>query len=300
MPWYIYALLTPTFYSVSNYFDKFLLEKRIRDPLAITALAGVLSGIVGVIIGFATSWQEVAGSGTWILIGAGLLLIFYLIPYYEAMKRDEASRVAPLFGFIPVFTLILSSVFLHESLLPKQIVGMLVVVIGGFLLSVKRVEGGMFRPRASLWFMLLSSLLYGVVSILFRSVVRDGSVGFWGVLSYEYIGKGIGGLALLAIPQIRVSIGRQMKMIKKSAGILVVNDALGIAAQTAEAFALTLATVPMVNVVGAVQPFMTLTEGLVLTLFFPHIIREDIRKIVVAHKLISIVLIFAGLYLVFA
>jgi drug/metabolite transporter (DMT)-like permease len=194
----------------------------------------------------------------------------------------------------------MSSLFLHEGMGLKQILGMLVVVAGGFLLSVKRVEGGMFRPRASLWLMLLSSVLYGLVNILFRFVAHGADISFWSILAYEYIGKGIGGFALLLIPQIRGSVVRQFQMIKKSVGILAINDSLNIIAEMSESFALTLATVPMVNIVGAVQPFMTLTEGLALTLFFPHIIREDISKTAVAHKLISIALMFAGLYLVFA
>jgi drug/metabolite transporter (DMT)-like permease len=109
MPWYLFALVAPTLYSVSTYVDKFMLEKRIRDPLAVTALSGLLSGILGIIIGTVTGWKAIGGSGIWILLGSGLLLIIYLIPYYEAMKRDETSRVTPLFGFVPVFTLIISS-----------------------------------------------------------------------------------------------------------------------------------------------------------------------------------------------
>ncbi len=300
MPWYLFALAAPTLYSVSTFVDKFLLEKRIRDPLAITALSGILSGILGIIIGTVTGWRAVGGQGVWILLGAGLLLIIYLIPYFAAMKLDETSRVTPLFGFVPVFTLIMSSIFLHEGMGLKQIFGMIIVVAGGFLLSVKRVEGGIFRPRASLWLMLLSSVLYGLVNILFRFVAHGATVGFWSILAYEYVGKGIGGFVLLFVPRIRGAVVRQFQIIKKSVGILAVNDAVNITAETSEAFALTLATVPMVNIVGAVQPFMTLVEGLILTIWFPRIIKEDIGKTAIVHKLISITLIFAGLYLVFA
>lgn len=299
MPWYIYALITPTLYSVSTYVDKFLLEKRIRNPLAVTALSGVLSGMLGIVVASITGWRSVGGAGIWVLLSAGFLLIIYLIPYYEAMKREETSRVIPLFGFVPVFTLIMSSIFLHEGMGVRQIIGMLIVVFGGFLLSVKRVEGRLFRPRPALWFMLVSSVLYALVNVLFRFVAHGVTVTFWSVLAYEYLGKGIAGILLLLVPQIRASIVRQFQMIKKSVGILVANDGINITAETAEGFALTLASAPMVNIIGGVQPFITLAFGLFLTLFFPHIIREDISKTALAHKLISIILMFVGLYLVF-
>jgi len=35
MPWYLFALATPTFYSFSVFIDKYLLEKRIKEPIAI-------------------------------------------------------------------------------------------------------------------------------------------------------------------------------------------------------------------------------------------------------------------------
>ena len=105
---------------------------------------------------------------------------------------------------------------------------------------------------------------------------------------------------LLFVPKIREQIVRQFQMIKKSAGILVANDGLNITAEVTESFALTLATVPMVNIVGATQPFMTLALGLILTIWFPRIIKEDIGKTAIVHKLISITFMFVGLYLVFA
>jgi drug/metabolite transporter (DMT)-like permease len=241
MPWYIFALLAPILFSVSNYIDKFLLEKRIRDPFAITALTALFSGILGVGIGIVTGWKPIGGLGIWIAMAAGILLVLYLLPYFEALKREDASRVIPLFGFIPVFTLVLSSLFLHESLAPRQIVGIFIVVAGGFVLSLRRIEGRILRPRPALWLMLLSSVMYGVVSILFRFVARD--VGFWTILSWEYIGKGVGAAFLMSLPVIRRSISSQMKGLKKSIGILLANDGIAILGQMSEDYAVTLALV---------------------------------------------------------
>jgi len=108
MPWYVFAALTPTFYSFSVFFDKFLIEKKIKDPLALTVLFGMTSGIVGISIGFLTGFKNIGLFQTGCMVFAGMLLLFYLLPYFEAMKIDDASRVIPLYQFIPVITLILS------------------------------------------------------------------------------------------------------------------------------------------------------------------------------------------------
>ena len=297
MPWYLFAAATPTLYSVSNFVDKFLIEKRIKDPMAITALACIASGVLGVVIGIFTGFVNIGFAQILILIFAGILLTFYLIPYFEAMKLEDASRVVPLFQFIPVFTLILSTVILKETLSAKQILGLLLVVSAGLFISAEKIEGRMFRPRKSLYFMLLASFMYGLVGILFRFVVKEAS--FWTTLSYEYIGTGVGGMLLFLIPKVRKNLQNQISSIKSSAGIITFNNGIAIAAQMSESYALSLAAVPLVNIIGSIQPAISLVEGVILTKKFPHLIQEDITKAVVTHKFIAIIIIFIGLYLVY-
>ena len=213
------------------------------------------------------------------------------------MKLEDASRVVPLFQFIPVFTLILSTVILKETLSAKQILGLLLVVSAGLFISAEKIEGRMFRPRKSLYFMLLASFMYGLVGILFRFVVKEAS--FWTTLSYEYIGTGVGGMLLFLIPKVRKNLQNQISSIKSSAGIITFNNGIAIAAQMSESYALSLAAVPLVNIIGSIQPAISLVEGVILTKKFPHLIQEDITKAVVTHKFIAIIIIFIGLYLVY-
>lgn len=297
MPWYFFASIPPLLYSVSNYVDKFLLDKKIKEPVAITSLSGMVSGLLGVIFWASTGFKILTAFQAILIIGSGLLLNFYIIPYYQALKNDDASRVVPLFQFIPVFTLILSSVFLKETLAVKQIIGLILIVAAGFLLSAEKVEGRIFKLRKSLWLMLLSGFMYGAIGILFRFVSRDAS--FWTILGYEYIGTGLGGVGMFLIPKVRKSISIQISQIKSALPILAVNDGISVIAQMSEVYAVTLVAVPLVNTISGTQPLIVIILGLILSVWFPHLIKEDIRKIVVAHKLFSVLIIFAGLYLVY-
>lgn len=297
MPWYFFAAATPVLYSVTNYIDKFLVDKKIREPLAITAVFSLGSGILGIIFLFFVGFPRLGIYQTLLILVSGLLLTFYLLPYYQAMKMEDTSRVVPLFQFIPVFTLILSFVFLKETLAVKQIIGLVLVVIAGVLLSAEKIEAGIFKPRKSLWLMLLSGLMYGTIGIIFRFVSRD--VGFWTILGYEYLGTGLGGIFLLMWPKVRSAVYGESSQIKNSLGIITVNNLLGILAQMAEVYAVTLVAVPLVNLFGAIQPVLVIIFGLVLSIWFPQLIKEDIRKVVVFHKLVSVLIIFVGLYLVY-
>lgn len=297
MPWYFFAALTPVLYSVSNFMDKFLVDKRIKEPLVITSTFSITSGILGLIflafIGF--PWPGLFQ--ILLIIGSGLLLTFYLLPYYQAMRLDDASRVVPLFQFIPVFTLIMSTVFLKETLAGKQIIGLILVVVAGVLISAEKIEAGIFKPRKSLWLMLLSGFMYGTIGIIFRFVARD--IGFWTILGYQYLGTGLGGLVLLTLPKVRNAIKVEWVQIKSSLGIITTNNLIGTVAQMSEVYAVTLVAVPLVNIISGIQPVLVLIFGFVLSVWFPHIIKEDIRKVVVVHKILSIAIILVGLYLVY-
>jgi len=297
MPWYIFALAVPVLYSVTNFLDKFLIDKKLKNPMVMTAVSGIASGILGIAIGLVTGFKFIGFLQIFLIMFAGIILIFYLIPYYQAMKIEDPSRVVPLFGFIPVFTLVLSAIFLKEVLTAKQMVGLLVVVIAGILISAKKVEGKLFSPRKSLWFMLLASLMYGSVGIIFRFAVKDAS--FWTLVSYEYIGTGIGGLLLLIYKPIRIGILEEKAALKNAAGLITINNTLSILAQMSEAFAVTLIAVPLVNIVEGVQPLIVLVEGILITTWFPKLVKEDISRETITQKLVSIILIFTGLYLVY-
>jgi len=86
---------------------------------------------------------------------------------------------------------------------------------------------------------------------------------------------------------------------KNSFGIISANNALGLVAQMSESYAVSLAAVPLVNLIGSIQPLIVLIEGYILSVRFPQIIKEDIDIATLTHKLISILIIFAGLYLVY-
>lgn len=230
MSWFIFALIPPFFFSVSVFIDKYLIEKRIKNPIALSALMGLTSGIVGIVIGVITGFRFIGFMNTGLILFGGMLLLFYLVPYFEAMKTDDASRVIPLFGFMPVMTLILSAFFLKEVLTPIQILGLFIVVIAAFSISLEKIEGKIFRPRKSLYFMFLSSLLYGSIGIIFRFIVKG--VPYWTTISYEFMGAGLAGLLFLCVPSIRAGIRKDKKGIQSSIGIIGIDKVLGSWVQT--------------------------------------------------------------------
>jgi drug/metabolite transporter (DMT)-like permease len=296
MSWFWYAIAAPFIYSFSNFIDKFLVEKKVKNPMVLTVTAGFLSCFIGILIGILGGFKTIPVFHLALILAAGILMEFYIWPYYLALKTDDASNVVPLYQFVPVFVLMMSAILLKEIISIRQLFGFVSILFGGFMIATDTINGKLLKPRKSLWFMMLSSFLYGSVLILFRFVTI--SYGFWTTLTYEFIGMGLGAVLLLGIGSIRNVFVKQVMEMRSVAGLILINDGICILAQMSEAFALTLVSAPLVSIVGGTQPLIVLFVGYILSRWFPHIIREDIRKSVVGFKLFMIVFIFIGVYLI--
>jgi len=105
-----------------------------------------------------------------LLIISGALMVVHALPYYEALKLEDASFVVPIFQFIVVFTFLLGVIFLKEFLTIKQVIGLIIVVFAGLLLGNNQIFK-IIKPRKAFWLMVLSCFLVSIVLI----IVKDSS-----------------------------------------------------------------------------------------------------------------------------
>lgn len=297
MTWLFFAVATYALYSVTNFIEKFLIDKKIKYPSTVTILGGAFSFVVGVIIFSLRGYHVLPVAQMLLLLTSGTLLTLYLIPYFKALTLDDTSRVVPLFQFFPIFVLIISYLFLHESLTGRELLGFVFITVGGFILGTERIEKKMFTLRKSFWWMMLSSFLYGLTGIIFKYVNGND---FWLTVSYQTIGIGIGAFLLFLYAPYRRQLFQEVRSFRGNIyAILTINQILALLAEFANFYAITLAPVALVSVVQGIQPLFLLLYGFILTLWFPHIIKEDIRKETIGVKLFSLVLLFIGIYFIY-
>lgn len=296
MNWLFLAIGAYALYSVTNFFDKFLVEKRIKDPIAIVILGGLTTLITGLIIFLFNGVKLLPAGQGMLLLLAGSLLTFYIIPYFKALKIDDTSRVVPLFQFYPIITLIISFLFLHETLNSKEFLGFAFVIVGGFIIGTEKITGKIFSLRKSLFLMLLASFLYSLTNIIFKFVTVND---FWTNFAYLAFGATIGCLFLLLKPAYRKAFVDQIKILNLSTvALLACNSIINLFAELCAFLAISAGSVALVSAVNGVQPFIVLLYGLILTLFFPKIIKEDIRKETLVTKLFAAVVLFIGIYFI--
>ena len=82
-------------------------------------------------------------TGTAISVLASLLV-------YKAIRESEISLVNPISSFNPVFTTIVSFIFLGEKLKFTDTLGILLIVLGAYFLQLSKSKEGLFAPFTAL------------------------------------------------------------------------------------------------------------------------------------------------------
>jgi len=294
-----YALLSPAIFSISNYIDKFLLEKHNISPIVITVYGGIFALLAGIITLFFTGFYPIDTRTLLVILGSGFLTALYLLPYYKALDIDETSNVVPLFQFYPIFVLILSLILLKEGFTSIQYVGSALIVGAGFLLSIENVKGKIFKLRKSFFYMMLSCVVFAVAQVLYRFALEE--IPFWNTLPYETFGIALGSLLISMYGKNFQAFKKETKQFKKRVFIfLTINEIVYIAARYTGYFAISLISVGLVSILGGIQPLFVLIYGIVLSIWFPKILKEVITKKTLGLKFVSTLIIILGSYLIFA
>jgi drug/metabolite transporter (DMT)-like permease len=294
--WLIFAFSGPILWAVSTHLDKYLVEKYFKHSdvgvlLVFTALIGLFTlpfvwlldpNVVGV--GLANA-ALMAFSG--VLYMGGMLL------YLQALQSEEASAVAPFFQAAPLIGFMLGYLVLGEVLSPAQMAGG-ALVIGGTLLVSLRSDRQRTRLKLRLAALMLSAaLVLALSSLIFKMfALRDD---FWPTTFWMFVGEALFGGVLLAIPSYR----RQFIDLTRSnpGAVLSVNAAnelINLGGGLGTRFALTLAPLGLVQAIGSTTTLFVFGFGVVLSVFFPRLGRENLSGRELLHKGLAAVLVAAG------
>jgi|SRR3989344_6066592 len=292
------AIASAAVYSVSNYIDKFLLEKQKLNYYVITVYSGIFGLLAGLIIAFFAGVYTDDFKTIILIIISGFFINISLLPYYKALSKDETSRIVPLFQSIPVFVLILGYIFLGEELTMKQYLGATLIILASFIISMKEPGYKIFRLRPSLWLMLLSCFLYAVGIICFKFGLKE--IPFFQSLTYEGIGLMLCSLTILIVGKKWPLFIKQSKKMKRAVYLYIsINEFVYLLSRYFSWFSLTLINAGLASIlIQGIQPFITLSYGTILTLFFPKVLKESLDRKNFLAKIICSLIMFVGLYLI--
>ncbi len=107
-------------------------------------------GIVGILVNFLANWS-----------------------FIESVSRSPLSLSIPMLAFVPVFSTIFSFIFLGEVLVAKQFLGVVIVVVGSFLLNgLPKFRGDQAGP----WLMFLAAVLWSLMLVIDKVSLHSTTV----------------------------------------------------------------------------------------------------------------------------
>ena len=284
-------------YTIVNFIDKYIVTKEVKDYRGMPIYGTIMGLIMGSIFFVATGFPVLPLRDTLLLLLSGCLIIWSAAVYFKAISADDASKIILLFQMTPLMVLLMSYIFLGESISAWQVVGFFLIFASIIGVSDDAHMRG-FQLTKTFWLILLVTFMWALSAILVSFTISANS--FAEVLSYESWGLGLGGLMLYVFfPQIRNAFNKSIREIRKVIlGVMFANEGVFVAGKTMTFFAYSLGPTSLVSVLGGTQVFIGIIYGLILTLFFPHIVKEDISRKMLSRKLVFSLILFCGLILV--
>jgi len=305
MNWFLLAFGAPFLWAMVNIADNYLVSKysqkeKERSSGGLVLFSSLIGILIAIIIAvFTPNIFGIAINDKLLLLLAGGLSVFWIILYLYAIEIEEISVIVPWFLTVPVFGYILGYFFLGETLGLKQIIGAVIILLGLILISIDFFNLRKSTKKKTILYVLLASIIISVSGIIFKYVTIEGN--FWVSSFWEYVGLGLIGIILyLFVPKYRKEFMFMHKEGGKKIFILnITSELMTISGNLMTNFALLLAPVTMVYLVGSFQPAIVLFLTIIGTKFFPHIIKENISKNVLIQKIIAILIMTAGSILLF-
>lgn len=96
---------------------------------------------------------------------------------YKALTLSPVSLLAPISSFNPVFTLFFASIFLNEQPTLLKFIGILIIVLGSYLLNISNIKEGLLKPFTKLFsdkgvqLFLLANFCWGITPIFQKQAI---------------------------------------------------------------------------------------------------------------------------------
>jgi len=300
MRWLLFAILGPLSWALSTHIDKYLVDRYFRDSdtavlMVFTAVAGLLA--LPIIWYFVPDVLALPLPAMVVMTISGVLYMWAMLFYLRAIQSDEASAVAPFFQLSTIFTLLLAYLFLNENLGLSQLLGIGLIVAGA--LAVSTGGGAVRQQRFKMRLLILmtaATFIIALSSVLFKYFALEDT--FWGTTFWTFVGEGIFGAAVMLFPAYRQEF---MKLFKQSPGAIIginaANELVNLGGGLGVRFASLLAPVALVSAVSSTTTLFVFAFGVLLTLFFPRLGREDLSARNLLRKGVAALLVSAGVLL---
>lgn len=176
LDWFILALIFAIFTSIYMLVVKKLTQK--MDFLLIILASGIFGlPYMLILILLTTGIPSISSKFYLFTLSSSVLDVIASISSFFSISISQISLISPISSFNPVFTTIFAALTIHEIPSITKLLGILVIVIGSYLLNISEAKTGIFVPFKKLFtnkgvlFSLLAYFIWGITPIFQKQAI---------------------------------------------------------------------------------------------------------------------------------
>ncbi len=289
--WILYAIIAYILFALNGIADKFLLTHVERHPIVFVFYTSITGPFLFLLAPFGLQWLSFSTLIVAIFGGASFAIGLYFL--YSATQKTSVSRILPIQGgMIPLFTLVLAYFLLNERLNLIQNIAFLLLVSGAVLMSFKRDNSG-WHSKA-LTEAVIAALLFAISLVLTKFIyIQSNFISgiVWTRLGFFLVAVGI----LLSKTWRGYIFAAPGKAKAKNIALYYAARLNGGLAGLLQNYAISIGSVTIVNALQGVQFTFLLAMTVILSTYFPNVLKEKITGTILIQKFIAIILITSGL-----
>jgi len=200
MMWFVFAFLTASFETLKDIVSKRTVADVSEYMVAWSWIFFALPFLLLVVV---VQGIPPLGEGFWpVLALAGSINSISFTLYVKAIKHSDLSVTVPMIAFTPMFMLVTSPLILGERPGLLGSIGIVLIVVGSYVLNLKERNRGLLGPYRALLrergpkIMLLVAFIWSVAGNLDKVGVNNSGPVFW-ILSVHSVTAGILTLVML-------------------------------------------------------------------------------------------------------
>ncbi len=239
MHWFLFALLAAISESLKDLCSKQGLRSITPQLAALAASTTPIPLLVSIIL-ITNSIPSIGPQYLPALMIGGSLNILALFQFMRALQSSDISLAIPFISFTPIFLLITSPLLVNDIPTTQDVLGILSIVAGAYLLQIHSIDQGYLAPFTAMLTqpgprrMLSVAVIYSITSNFDKIGIQNSSPIFWSLSITSIMAIGFA-LIVLLNPQNPRSLLKSKSVLFlvliglfQTAGLLFHNIALGI------------------------------------------------------------------------
>lgn len=293
MLWAYLAMVATIMWSVTELFDKFVMDHEIETGRLAASLSALPFFLIFVTLAPLLENISFNGSVVWAGFASGVIHYSALNSYYQGIRLEDVSRFIPTLSFSTVFIVIVAYFFLGERFSLPVYLGVLSTIVGSILISLENPLESLksFQSRKGMFLAISAAVLFASKDLIFKHLISG--VGFWSIIFWT----GVGGLTYtvfsLLLEKKHIFNGNS-KGYKHMAFIGSLNSV----AYFVFAGALTYGPVSLASALTKSASLFVFAGSVLISRFHPDIFHEEIGRSTLIQKIFATSLIIIGVVVI--